>query len=86
MAGPETVTPPPAARPLGCGGIRSGISFAQHTRGMERAWPRGAVGRNDFWKWPLITSSGTVGLTCRVQSCLPTLHPGCARKAPKSRV
>lgn len=26
------------------------------------------------------------GLTCFAQSCLPTLHPGCARNAPKSRV
>lgn len=39
-----------------------------------------------FGNWVLIKSSVKSGLTCFPQSCLPTLHPGCARNAPKSRV
>lgn len=35
---------------------------------------------------PELESNGKLRLTCFPQSCLPTLHPGCVKNAPKSRV
>lgn len=51
----------------------------------ERGY-EGTGRKNHFCSWILIKSSGKLELTCFPQSCLPTLHPGCARNAPKSRV